>query len=239
MVNINNCLIINLDERTDLWEILEIFRSKWEKSNKKWHRIPGVSYRNKTNVLNEFILNNRINLNGNGFRHTTSAFLGELGCFMGHFNSWKYIVENKLDNCLILEDGIEFLHSDYNKLTIQKNIDILFVNEEMKMAGPKNFIGYGLQGYVVTYKGADFLLKNCYTLFAPIDLQIRHLCNTSDINANVMSMSFVKRNNNRLSSIGLNVDDINDLNKKQNEHSIIQRILTKLIEKNINLDDFI
>ena len=140
---------------------------------------------------------------------------------------------------MILEDGIEFLRDDFDKLRIQKNTDILFVNEEMKMAGPKNFVGYGLQGYVVTYKGAEFLLKNCYTLVVPIDLQIRHLCNTSDINATVLSESFVKRNNNRLSSIGLDIDDLNDLNKKQNQNPIIQRILTKLIERNINLDDFI
>lgn len=239
MENINDCLIINLEERTDLWENLQIFRDKWEKSNKKWYRISGVNYRSQSNVLNEFIINNRINLNGNGFRETKSAFLGELGCFMGHFNSWKYIVENKLDTCLILEDGIEFLRDDFDKLRIQKNTDILFVNEEMKMAGPKNFVGYGLQGYVVTYKGAEFLLKKCYTLVVPIDLQIRHLCNTSDINATVLSESFVKRNNNRLSSIGLDIDDLNDLNKKQNQNPIIQRILTKLIERNINLDDFI
>ena len=239
MENINNCLIINLDERTDLWENLQIFRDKWEKSNKKWHRIPGFNYNNKSNVLNEFIINNHINLNGTGFRDSKTAFLGELGCFMSHFNSWKYIVKNKLDKCLILEDGIEILHNDFDKLTMQNNIDILFVNEEMKMAGPKNFVGYGLQGYVVTYKGAEFLLKKCYTLVVPIDLQIRHLCNTSDINATVLSESFVKRNNNRLSSIGLDIDDLNDLNKKQNQNPIIQRILTKLIERNINLDDFI
>ena len=81
---VDNCLILNLDERVDLWDGLVDFRNQWEKTGKKCHRIPGIDYRNKSNVLNEMILNNRINLNGSGFRQTKQAFLGELGCFMGH-----------------------------------------------------------------------------------------------------------------------------------------------------------
>jgi len=235
---VDNCLILNLDERVDLWDELVDFINQWEKTGKKWHRIPGIDYRNKSNVLNEMILNNRINLNGSGFRQTKQAFLGELGCFMGHYNCWKYVVEHKLDACLILEDGIKILRSDFENL-VTKDYDILYVNEEMQMVGARQFIGYGLQGYVVTQKGAEFLLKNCYTLVAPIDLQIRHLCNTANISASVVDKPFVRRNHNRLSSIGMNVDDVNDLNKKQNQHSIIQRLLTNLMQLNLNLDDFV
>jgi hypothetical protein len=238
-VIVNNCLIINLDNRSDLWNKLEKFRTNWEKSNKKWHRIQGLDYRNKTNVINEFIMTNKINLNGTGFRNSKNAFLGELGCFMGHYNSWKYVLDNKFENCLILEDGIRFLHNDFENIRINKNVEILFVNEEMKMIGENQFIGYGLQGYIITQKGAEFLLKNCYTLAAPIDLQIRHLCNTENISATVIKRPFVKRNNERLSSIGMDVDDVDDLNKKQNQDSIIQRILQNLLNQNINLDEFI
>ena len=237
MTSVDNCLILNLDDRTDLWDGLSDFRNQWEKIGKKWHRIPGIDYRNKSNVLNEMIINNRINLNGSGFRQTKQAFLGELGCFMGHYNCWKYIVDHTLDACLILEDGIEILRLDFENLVA--NSDILYVNEEMQMAGAKQFIGYGTQGYVVTQKGAEFLLKNCHTLAVPIDLQIRHLCNTADIVANIIDKPFVRRNNTRISSIGMNVDDVNDLNKKQNQNSIIQRILTNLIQLNLNLDDFV
>ena len=237
MTSVDNCLILNLDDRTDLWDGLSDFRNQWEKKGKKWHRIPGIDYRNKSNVLNEMITNNRINLNGSGFRQTKQAFLGELGCFIGHYNCWKYVAENKLGTCLILEDGIEILRSDFENLTVRG--DILYVNEEMQMAGAKQFIGYGTQGYVVTQKGAEFLLKNCHTLSVPIDLQIRHLCNTADIAANVIDKPFVRRNNSRTSSIGINVDDVNDLNKKQNQNSIIQRILTNLMQLNLNLDDFV
>jgi len=52
---------------------------------------------------------------------------------MGHYNSWKYIVDNNLDNCVILEDGIEFLRNDFENIKINDELDILFINEEMKV----------------------------------------------------------------------------------------------------------
>jgi GR25 family glycosyltransferase involved in LPS biosynthesis len=165
-----------MNNRLDRWENLSNFRDEWEKAGKKCNRMTGVDYFNKPCVLNEFIVNNRINLNGNGFRNNKRAFLGELGCYAGHYKCWEYIVENKLDSCLILEDGITILRNDFNAADINTNSeDLLFINEEMKMDNNKNFIGYGLQGYIVTLMGAQQLLKLCFTLEVPIDLQIRHL----------------------------------------------------------------
>ena len=125
---VNNCLILNLDTRKDLWEKLESFREKWKKYNKTLERISGVNYKNKNNVLIELIKTNRLNLNGLGFRNEKESFFGELGCFMGHYNCWKYIVDNKLKNCLILEDGIEFLRDDFENMTMSNKLDILFLN---------------------------------------------------------------------------------------------------------------
>ena len=71
---VTNCLIINLDYRTDLWDGLSKFRTDWELLGNKVVRIPGVNYKNKTNVINEFILSNKINLNGGGFRKKKKLF---------------------------------------------------------------------------------------------------------------------------------------------------------------------
>ena len=104
-------------------------------------------------MVNDLISTNRLHLNSSGFRKTKEGFLGELGCYMGHYNSWKYIVDNNLDNCLILEDGIEFLRNDFENMKINDDLDIVFVNEEMKVQindNKKQFIGYGLQGYIVS-----------------------------------------------------------------------------------------
>ena len=237
---VNNCLIINMDHRTDLWNNLEQFRNDWSKSGKTHHRMSGTSYINKQNILNEYINTNRINLNGNGFRNTKTSFLGELGCYDSHYNCWKYVVDNEIDSCLILEDGISILRNDFKSMVINKKLDLLFVNEEMKMNTENQFVGYGLQGYIVTLKGAQNLLKLCSTLTAPIDLQIRHFCNTKELNAVAITLPFVKRNHNRASSIeGFVLNDQDNLNSKQNQNSIIQRILFKLLEENVNLDDYI
>lgn len=240
-MNVNNCLILNLDSREDLYIKLESFRSSWINSSKKVERISGVDYKNNSHTINQFILSNRINLSGTGFRNEKQSFIGELGCFMGHYNCWKYIVDNKLESCLILEDGIEVLRNDFDKLSISSKLDILFVNEEMQYNNNiKQLIGYGLQGYIITQKGAKKLLEKCYTLSAPIDLQIRHLCNINELNYSVINKPFFKRNHNRASSIeGKQLNDQYNLNEKQNPNSIIQRLLTNLINKNINLDDYI
>jgi GR25 family glycosyltransferase involved in LPS biosynthesis len=239
--SVNNCLIINLDTRSDLWEKLKLFRENWEKHKKIVERISGVSYKNQTNVLIQFIKNNRINLNGLVFRNNKDSFLGELGCFMGHYNCWKYIVDNKLNNCLILEDGIEVLREDFENLKIINTLDILFVNEEMKLGtNNKTLFGYGLQGYILTKTGAEKLLKKCYTLILPIDLQIRQLCNKSELNYSVIQKPYFKRDHNRVSSIEDTImNDESNLNTKQNPNTIIQRILTNLLIKNINLDDYL
>jgi len=153
---------------------------------------------------------------------------------------WKYVVDNELDNCLILEDGIEFLRDDFKNMKINNNVHILFVNEEMNQFDlNKNFIGYGLQGYVVTKKGATILMNKCHTMFIPIDLQIRHLCNTKELVGTTITKPYLKRQNNRVSSIDNSVTNMDNLNEKQDPNNILTRLLLKLKEKNINLDDFV
>ena len=44
---VQHCLIINLDNRTDLWKNLEHFRTEWITQGKIVERISGVDYRNK------------------------------------------------------------------------------------------------------------------------------------------------------------------------------------------------
>lgn len=234
-----NCLIINLKRRVDLWENLNDFINEWTKCGNIVQRIEATDYTNQTNVITDLIKTDRIDLNGSGFRNNKYAFLGELGCYMSHYNSWKYVIDNNLDSCLILEDGINFLSTDYKNVKICKDLDILFINEEMKMYNNR-FIGYGTQGYIVTYKGAMKLLNNCSKLTMPIDLQIRYLCNSKILNGYTLDNPYVKRNNNRISSIqGNREDDTINSTSPQCPLSIIQRILNNMLINNVNLDDLI
>ena len=244
---VKNCLIINLDERTDLWKNLEGFREHWTKLGKTCERIPGVSYKNKSNVLNEFIVNGKINVLMGGFRNQKQAFLGELGCYMGHYNAWKTVVEKKMESCLIMEDGVRMLRADFNNLTMPKTLDILYVNAEMEQHPTFQVFGYGTQGYVVTYEGAKKLMKECAVLSMPIDLQILHLCKIRTLKATSLSEPYVIRDDNRLSSIDNSklraardrLDKQTMLREKQNPDSLLQRIITNLLKKNVNLDELL
>ena len=248
---VNNCLIINLDERTDLWKNLEEFRENWTKLGKTWERIPGVSYKNKMNVLNEFIANKKVNILTGGFRSGKQGVIGELGCYMGHYNAWKHIVEKQLKSCLILEDGIKHLRSDYDRLTISPDkLDILFINLEMEInitIPSEQVFGYGLQGYIVTYECAKKLLEECKELKGPIDLQIAGLCHKQKLKATGLLSPYVMRDNDRVSSIdGIKSRETTSrsdkqtlVQEKQNPDSLIHRILKNLLKKKENLDDLL
>jgi len=248
---VNNCLIINLDERTDLWKNLEGFREQWTKLGKTWDRIPGVSYKNKTNVLNEFIANKRLDILMGGFRNNKQGVIGELGCYMGHYNAWKTVVEKQLTSCLILEDGIKHLRTDYERLTISpEKLDILFINLEMEInitIPSEQVFGYGLQGYIVTYECAKKLLEECKELKGPIDLQIADLCHKQKLKATGLLSPYVMRDNERLSSIdGIKSRETTSrsdkqalVQEKQNPDELVKRILTNLLRKNVNLDDLL
>ena len=267
-MQVNNCLIINLIHRTDLWENTEKFRNEWIKHGKTVERMLGVNYSTQTNVINDFIKSNRLDLNGKGFRKNKNALLGELGCYMGHYNCWKHIIDNNLECCLILEDGIEFLRNDFQNMMINSEVDILYINEEMKKTNENRLVGYGTQGYIVTKKGAQLLINHCSKISYPIDLQIRELCNLERagdevvgelpavinsvdgsrrslrmLTGELLNEPYVKRNNNRDSSIinsaNLNVVIETDLNMKQSQSSIIERLIVNLLNTNINLDDYI
>lgn len=232
MNNINDCIIINLKERYDLWNNLFDFRNSWISNKKKIHRIEGVNLKDRPYTINEFILNNRINLNGSGFLNIKECFLGELGCFMGHFNSWKYIVDNNIPYCIIMEDGVNILRNDFNNIHFDDNIDILFINKEM-FRHNNIFTGFGLQGYIVSLSSAKKLISLCYTLSMPIDLQIRHLCNNKLLIGKTITPPYVSRNNNRLSSIR------SDINPQQDTNSLFIRILQNLLKRNFDLNEFI
>ena len=247
MIPINTSIIINLDNRNELLPSFEKFKNEWTlKHGKKIQVLNGIDYRNKTHVINIFLKSNRLNLNGYGFRHKKEALIGELGYYMSHYNCWKYVVDTKLDCCLILEHGVIFLQNDFENLRIDKNLDILFINEENKVDYKKNIVGGGLQGYVITQKGAQILMDKCFVLSLPIDIQIRNLCNSNDIQGDVINIPFVKRNSNFFSIIdgiqlgnNTNINTSNINNDKQNQNNVLQRLFYNLLEKNVNLDDYI
>ena len=248
MLKIQNILIINLDERKDLLKkiqyVFNLIKEKYK--DIKIERIEGVNLREDIKkdklLFNEYLKNNIIGINANGLRNNKESLIGEIGCYLGHKRCWEKILENKLENILILEDGIIFDEDifDNNINRYNKNYDIIFVNKEMKKNGNMLY-GYGLQGYILSKNGAKKLLNLCRTMIMPIDLQIRNLCNENKLIWEIYDKPLVERNNKRMSSISkdiLNNTEI-DLNKKQNLEPIIIRIFKNLLLKNIPLYDYL
>ena len=240
MINVDNCLIINLDSRVDLWNKHEKFREEWKNLNKNVNKISGMNLKEQTHNFNKFIISGRIDLNAKGFRKDKNSLLGELGCYLSHYECWNYVVNNNLKSCLILEDGINFLRNDYSSLKINPNLDILFINKEMVKINNSLISGFGLQSYIITLNGAKKLLETCYKLVLPIDLQLRNYCNSNILVGDTIIKPFVERDNIRLSSIENKISETDDLNEKQNlNHNFIDRIIINLIKKNINLDEYL
>jgi GR25 family glycosyltransferase involved in LPS biosynthesis len=104
---------------------------------------------------------------------------GGIGCALSHRKTYQYIIHNKINKCLILEDDCK-INVDINKILdqienkIPNNFDMLFLGYHVayinKDIDDYYFIPdkvYGLFGYIVSLKGAKKLLE-----MFPLDLQI-------------------------------------------------------------------
>jgi hypothetical protein len=108
-------------------------------------------------------------------KHGFKLKRGKMALRLSHFSSWKYIVDNKLKNAIILEDDVEMdrnfksLVEDLMPFIQLEHPDILLLghcNTQLK-SGKLPIIPVEkklncLHTYLVTYKGASKLLKHLY-----------------------------------------------------------------------------
>jgi GR25 family glycosyltransferase involved in LPS biosynthesis len=175
-----NCIIINLSYH----------------KNRKYDMIEKIK---KTNIQKYFFYNAIDGNNLNNFffeiipgwidyfknRYIT---IGEIGCALSHYNIWKYIVDNKLEKTLILEDDVIFydeFNDIYNKvLNFDLQYDIFYLsrnplNQYFESIGTEKNINdyiveakssYNLSSYIITYNGAKKLINTNYLNYLlPID----------------------------------------------------------------------
>nr|CAH7758151.1 unnamed protein product [Callosobruchus chinensis] len=108
--------------------------------------------------------------------HKRPMKLGEIGCFLSHFNVWRDVVANKYKTVLILEDDIRFepffrtrvvaLMNEVNKIP---NWDLVYFgrkilqDDEQWIEGSNYLVqpgySYWTLGYVLKYNGAEKLLN--------------------------------------------------------------------------------
>ena len=235
---ITNVLIINIERRADLLESIRYIFDYFGKNQKdiQIEKVKGIdgklNYDNNKLFFNNLIANKQISLQANGLRSMKDQILGEVGCYLGHKSCWEKIASNRFKNTLILEDGIKFDTESFIDILDSENYDIIFVNKEM-VESNNNLIGYGTQGYIVSYEGALKLLNYVGTMELPVDLQIRNLCNQRILKWKLSPTNFCERNNDRVSSINSNVCTF------QKFDNIATRIIKNMIKKEIDLLDYI
>jgi glycosyl transferase family 25 len=115
---------------------------------------------------------------------------GQLGCFLSHFQLWKYIIKSNIDLAVVLEDDVK-IYNNFNK-----NIDSIYENLPVKFDYVHLFIhpdkqniqylegkdgdiipaedNFGTVAYMVSLRGAKRLVKltELLKIQAPVDRQI-------------------------------------------------------------------
>jgi len=115
---------------------------------------------------------------------------GQLGCFLSHFQIWKYISNNNIEMAIILEDDVK-LYKNFNRV-----IDLVFDNLPIKFDYVQLFIhpdklkteylngnegdlipaeeNSGTVAYLISLRGARRLIKltQLLKIQAPVDKQI-------------------------------------------------------------------
>lgn len=105
--------------------------------------------------------------------------VGEIGCALSHYSIWKYIVNNKINKILILEDDVDFsenFNDIYNKIQ-DTNIDLFYLgrnalnkHKHLKLGTETEIndlfveakTSYNTQSYIITYDCAKKLLNSNY-----------------------------------------------------------------------------
>lgn len=182
-------------------------------------------YKYKFNIMENYIdpiLNRKINV-------------GEIGCLLSHYFVWKYIVENNLDRCLILEDDTTF-NGDFNIelekiINVTLNYEFLYLN---RMAFYNNIgndvevsenivipkYSYNSNAYIITNSGAKKLLEtNILNNIIPADEYISIMYDNS-YPFKQYSKHF--SNYDKLNALALKVDICNQESREEFPSSIIE-----------------
>lgn len=173
----------------------------------------------------ELVISNSISPFYTGGRKNFNELLGECGAWMAHKKLWKYIVDNKIQYSFILEDGIIFDEYKFDNLKIEESSlikDITFLNNEFYINN--NILdGFGLNGYIINYKTAKKLLKLNNTIYLPLDLQIKKLCNEGKLTFELKEGCVKKDNSIVHSTSDKLIDQNNDYIYKQDFRNLLER----------------
>jgi len=136
---------------------------------------------------------------GKNIQHIKSTKIlptwSSVGCAISHSKCWEYIVNNRLDYALIVEDDIKLKNIDKLKYSINECMTILnsdrFDKIFISLNSKTNFVSYsilnleniknyygqfiGTSAYFINFNCAKFLLKNIFPINNQIDIEMSKL----------------------------------------------------------------
>ena len=135
--------------------------------------------------------------------------VGQLGCFLSHFSLWKYIVNNKLEIAIILEDDVK-IYKNFNRIidTVYENLPIKFDYVHLFIHPDKQNVAYlegkegdiipaednfGTVAYIISLRGAKRLIKltELLKIQAPVDRQINFCIQHNFLKAYMIKKPFL------------------------------------------------
>ena len=173
------CFIINLKRRKDR---LQKISKHLKKNNINFVRFNAVDAKNESNA----VLNRNISQNG----PLGEISKGDLACFQSHYLLWKHVSNNEKKPVLILEDDTYISRLGFKILSntnwIPSDAKIIKCekfgnNRHRVLLSPvvSSFSGFSLHfllskhsgtgGYILTPKGAKFLVKNSFKVNVSVD----------------------------------------------------------------------
>jgi len=134
---------------------------------------------------------------------------GQLGCYLSHYQVWKYILENNLDLAIVLEDDVK-IYKNFNRIinTIYDNLPVKFDYVHLFVHPDKQKIEYleakegdiipaednfGTVAYIISLRGAKRLLKltQLLKIQAPVDRQINFCVQHNFLKAYMVKRPFL------------------------------------------------
>jgi glycosyl transferase family 25 len=193
--------IISLDKNKERQEYL-----KKEVYPKLTNYFKCAAFDAELDDANEILKDNKIFLTDSFYDKCNE---GQLGCFLSHFQLWKYIIKSNLDMAIILEDDVK-IYSNFNKIidTVYENLPVKFDYVHLFIHPDKQNIQYlegkdgdiipaednfGTVAYIISLRGAKRLVKltELLKIQAPVDRQINFCIRHNFIKAFMIKKPFL------------------------------------------------
>ena len=165
--------LINLERRPDRLSNME---SIFKELQIKFTKIPAVD--GKTDVTEKYLEYHGIKMMSDFSEpyHQRPLTFGEIGCFMSHYNIWKDMLEQNLNEIVVFEDDVRFEPFFKQKLTsVREELehmewDLVFLGRKILANYEENWVDksdwlvhvnytYWTLGYMLKHSGAKKLVE--------------------------------------------------------------------------------